>query len=521
MGNITEAERSIKQAKGQWSSSLVLTRLGLTNEDLAHLMPQIKGIRSLRNLDLRWNELTNLPPEIGELTKLTKLQASFNQIDSLPPEIGQLQNLQEFWISNNQLPEFPREIERLPNLRNLYATDNPLTNEAILNITANLGDHVVTTDLAARFRANNYREVIQQLYGDQSAAKLAQINAMDQGAFEPAEGSRLTGKNVLVKFLEAIPTSSAAAGMLYIPAAKLILDRVFETTAEERDTNLQKIATSLGNCPTPVQGFLTQITIDESIPRDENGNVIGSIPKLIDTLIKREALEEFVIDKLKDSLPKNETIEITQALLNSVYLGGAENIRVSKVKIEGDRNRVPSKSVNVDYGFFHMTEALAKEFAQLICKTDEAGELLIQNDKYQLDPSKIRAINEPHFAGLGILTDREKLIVKLENQLQNVIVQNDLTSQHENADAVSLLKINEQKEQLRTLLITTEDNAIQSVANNFIMDRVNEASSIRAGISTHDLSQLGKSPSATNRSRSNSNDATDTLKKAPARRMSR
>ncbi len=78
MGNITEAERLIRTAKEQWSNTLALTSLELTNEDLIQLMPKIKEIQSLKNLDLRGNKLTKLPPNIGELNRLKKLQASFD-----------------------------------------------------------------------------------------------------------------------------------------------------------------------------------------------------------------------------------------------------------------------------------------------------------------------------------------------------------------------------------------------------------------------------------------------------------
>ncbi|WP_340199849.1 leucine-rich repeat domain-containing protein [Ascidiimonas sp. W6] len=538
MGNIAEAEKRINKARGLFSDKLSLSHLGITSEELTNLMPKIKAIRSLRELDLRdnqlttlpvevtelskltflhlsENQLTTLPPEIGNLTSLKTFHASSNQLTSIPPEIGNLTLLQKLFLPENQLTTLPQEIESLSNLSTLYLINNPLTNESIISLMSNLGGDVVSTNMASRFKAQNYQEVIQKLYGQESPEKLAEIEAMNTGDFKPAVGSNLTGKEVIIKFLQAVPTNDAIASELYIPATKLLLDAIFDAANEqERDTNLNILATALGDCPTPVQSLLIRSTIGQNINRSDK------IPELLDGLIKREALEETISVKLKEFLPTNEKIEVVAALANSVFLAGAENRRENKVKIIGERRRIAPKTINDRYGFQAVEPKLAQEFAKIVSKTDTEGQPILKNGRYELDDKKMRAITEPYFTNLGILTEREKLIANYDKQIPIILEKNNLTLLHDKEDVIPLLEIDKQKEQLREVLISTDDSIIKDVANNFLMNKMEEVSALSEKYSIPRSNQMA-TPLNQQRRHSNSGTLRTTSKtETSKRRMS-
>lgn len=489
MGNIAEAEKRIKNAKGQYSDNLTLSDLELTSEELEALAPKIKEIKTLTELDIRKNKLTYLPLAITELTKLTFLHLSENQLTHLPPEIGNLINLKKLHLSENRLtalpPEMsnlrqlrdlyapgnlltqiPQEFEALSNLNTLYLLNNPLPTEEVISLMATFGGYVVRTDMAARFKAQDHTEVIKKLYGKEGDAKLAQLNALTTVEYTDNEQNTLTGKEVVVKFMEALPTQHKLATNVYIPAAKLLLDRVFNGSEEESANTLHTLATSLGNCETPVQSLLVQVAINQNVSK------AGKIPELINTLIEREAIENMITTRLKDFLAKNESIEQVQALVNTLFLPGAETKNSNKLQIEGERSRIAPITYYQDFGFRIISDELAKEFARAIAKTDANNEPVKQNGKYQLDPKKFKAITEAYFADLGVRTPREKLISSFEQQFQEALQTNELSQHYDKPEAIPLLKINDQKSTLRDLLLATPDDELQETFEAFTTQKI-------------------------------------------------
>lgn len=546
MGNIQEAERRINRTKGQYLSDLSLSNLNLTSEDLAGLMPKIKAIKTLRELDLRNNQLTTIPlelttltnlkmlhlagnqineipPEIGNMAKLVRFHATNNQLTALPPQMGNLPELEALFLGDNQITQVPREIESLPKLRTLYLVNNPLTNQAIISLMSNLGGNIVSTNMAARFRAQNYQEVIKKLYNDQSPDKLALLNTMDTGSFQTANGPNLTGKEVVVQFLQGVPTNDAVAAELYVPATKLLLDSIFNAASkEERDTNLNILATALGDCNTPIQSLLIRSTIGQ-LDREEE-----ILPELLEGIIKREALEEAINTRLKELLPANEKIEIVAALANSVFLADAENNPSNKVPLSGQRRRVPSKTVNYDFGFRVIPAELAEAFAKMVAKTDASDNLIVENGKYILDDRKVRTITEPYFANLDIRTPREKLINQFENQMQKIIAQFDLLPHYDHNEVKELLDLDAQKKEVRKLLLNAEDGAINGMVNGILKEKFQKAADLHAKLLKESVNKgttaaLGDMSTPLNLVRRRSNSylsKTDDKKTSPKRRMS-
>ena len=71
----------IKEARETNSASLNLLGLGLDDNELTMLLPEIGELTALTELNLRDNQLTTLPPEIGKLTALTDLDLDSHQLD--------------------------------------------------------------------------------------------------------------------------------------------------------------------------------------------------------------------------------------------------------------------------------------------------------------------------------------------------------------------------------------------------------------------------------------------------------
>lgn len=104
-----------------------LKKLILASNRLTKLPPEIGQLQSLIELEVDLNKLTELPPEIGQLSALTKLNLHSNELSALPPEIGQLSALTELFLHSNRLSALPPEIGKLTGLRQLYLSYNDLS----------------------------------------------------------------------------------------------------------------------------------------------------------------------------------------------------------------------------------------------------------------------------------------------------------------------------------------------------------------------------------------------------------
>ncbi|MHA1274487.1 MAG: leucine-rich repeat domain-containing protein [Promethearchaeota archaeon] len=103
-----------------------VTGIDLHNCGLRTLPEAIGNLKSLVNLDLRWNQLTTLPESIGKLKSLQKLDLSYNQLMTLLESIGDLSSLKELYLRSNQLRALPGSILNLSSLNTLYLKPNPL-----------------------------------------------------------------------------------------------------------------------------------------------------------------------------------------------------------------------------------------------------------------------------------------------------------------------------------------------------------------------------------------------------------
>ncbi len=103
-----------------------LQYLSLCNNNLKEIPSDLCRLTNLRYLNLENNSLENLPPEIGWLSSLRELWLSINKLEEIPREIGLISGLEILSLYSNNLKELPSEIDKLSNLEDLYISYNSL-----------------------------------------------------------------------------------------------------------------------------------------------------------------------------------------------------------------------------------------------------------------------------------------------------------------------------------------------------------------------------------------------------------
>lgn len=106
-----------------------ITHLKATNNRISSIPPCISLLSSLSRLDLSNNHLDHLPEALGCLVQLTHLYLRNNRLaeDGFPKSLRGLRSLRTLNLSGNNLTLFPPQILQLKALRNLFLGNNQLT----------------------------------------------------------------------------------------------------------------------------------------------------------------------------------------------------------------------------------------------------------------------------------------------------------------------------------------------------------------------------------------------------------
>uniref|UniRef100_A0A8C7AS94 Scribble planar cell polarity protein n=1 Tax=Neovison vison TaxID=452646 RepID=A0A8C7AS94_NEOVI len=132
--DIPEIPESIKFCKA-------LEIADFSGNPLSRLPEGFTQLRSLAHL-LRENLLKSLPASLSFLVKLEQLDLGGNELEVLPDTLGALPNLRELWLDRNQLSALPPE---LGNLRRLVCLD--VSENRLEELPAELGGLLLLTDL--------------------------------------------------------------------------------------------------------------------------------------------------------------------------------------------------------------------------------------------------------------------------------------------------------------------------------------------------------------------------------------
>ncbi|MEE1964667.1 hypothetical protein V1387_18460, partial [Allomuricauda taeanensis] len=349
-----------------------------------------------------------------------------------------------------------------------------------------------------------YGAVLERLFPDTGHRQIItnKLGALTDPLYTVGEtggAQTRTGIEIIKEFLGQIPNGQGVYQNFYDKAARRLLEESSEGGAESQGT-LQAMATSLGNCATPVKDFLVQKAIGMSSQRDS----------LVSSLIARQALEEKFIGALNLEIEnkkkelgaarrsgdqtkveeiekeiggldiKNEQVEFVASIVDTVYLEGA----ISNIKIKGERTYSPSKT---NHGFA-VPEQWIPIFLNICCQTDAQGELLKTGEGYYvLDNGKLKSINEEYEKRLGPVSDRELLVGKFEAELKKIgeTRASELLIYHFDKEDVVQLFGRYYIDKLRDDLRKAADGDIEKVYKNSLFevtDKIEEVSKKYKGI---------------------------------------
>ncbi|MBL3658421.1 leucine-rich repeat domain-containing protein [Fulvivirga sediminis] len=476
-----------------------LKSLYVNHNELTELPEQIKGLTNLKKADFSFNELTYLPPQIGKCTNLEMLnmtnnsltaipehigfckklkQLSFynNKIEVLPPQIGLLTKVKELMLSDNRLTNLPLQLTLLKNLNVLSLGGNSIPTEQINALRTHFQqDPIVLSNLMATEENKDHRGILATIFKENSDHLYDRIQSLDLGTFKDAHGSDISTKEVIFSFLEGVPVLSKGPN-LFIAPAKEVLNELLspDRSSDALKDLLQQIAVTEGDCSTPIKSFLIQkaVSMQQRNP--------DAFPQF-DLMITREAVEATINQKLGGLLTSDsEKIEQVQALANSIFLKGAEKNESNMILIKGERERLPSKTENLEYGFELVNRDLADEFAKVFCKTGADGKALKRDGSYFLDPEKLIESKEAYYANsLGIVTERERRVNNFAGAMQEALMEHDhLLSCFDKPDVLEFLDANRLKDGIRNALRGVEDSKVENEFNKYLAQKQSQVATL-------------------------------------------
>eukprot|EP01017_Pseudomicrothorax_dubius_P038901 TRINITY_DN5901_c0_g1_i3.p1 TRINITY_DN5901_c0_g1~~TRINITY_DN5901_c0_g1_i3.p1 ORF type:complete len:763 (+),score=167.89 TRINITY_DN5901_c0_g1_i3:74-2290(+) len=110
----------------KWWELVPLTKIDLSNNEIAEIPPGVAGNTDLVALRLVNNRVTALPDELFTLQGLKSLDMGKNKLRSLPEGIYRGHALVELLLNDNELTRLPMSFSSLPNLEVLVASNNQI-----------------------------------------------------------------------------------------------------------------------------------------------------------------------------------------------------------------------------------------------------------------------------------------------------------------------------------------------------------------------------------------------------------
>jgi len=121
---LTELELNRNEFKRPWDVCAVdsLRELGLADNEISEISPQISRLQRLRSLDLGFNQIKRLTEGLGALPELVSLDLSANQLKSIPAAVlsGMTNLTQLFLGGNTEMSIVPAHIFDHPSLAELH-----------------------------------------------------------------------------------------------------------------------------------------------------------------------------------------------------------------------------------------------------------------------------------------------------------------------------------------------------------------------------------------------------------------
>ncbi|WP_340198551.1 leucine-rich repeat domain-containing protein [Ascidiimonas sp. W6] len=436
--------------------------LSASNNQLLELPSTIGYLTKLEMLLLSDNKLAKFPQQVGKLSNLLKLDANNNQLTKLTSHIAMLGELQELGIRNNLLTEVPRHILALQNLTELDAARNPLNEESLKLLTDTFpagGSTMLRTE-------SDSIEKLNILYPNASREEILQkdlrIGSLNREGTSFTDGndrkaSMLKGDKVVDIFLAHVKANHEGPDVtkLYHDATTYLLERALSTDSADSEAALTQLASSLGNCPTPVIDFMEKTGVQLALDSSKN------ISETLRTILHRQAFEAHINKERIVPFSLKERIEFVQGLTNTLFLENAETKPENTLKIQGNRPRITPKTENIEFAFEQITEKMSAEFAKSCCITDDSNNPIEDaQGQYQLDPDKYFTITEKYLENQGILD------VKAQARKHFIEELTQLIRQPENRELAidnDLIDFEKREDSLRLAMKTAPDDQVKTI----------------------------------------------------------
>ena len=385
---------------GAFNGLTSLKKLNLNSNKLQTISDgDFNGLTNLEKLNLENNKIENISNNaFNGLTNLEKLILENNKIENIPDNaFNGLTNVKELNLIGNQLTDLPESIIN-QNIDNIALYNNPLTQEFITRIS-NMTN--IRFNMARHDTIIHYNIILNTIYPNDTTPQNIEENIDDN--------------DTLKVFLSKV---GATNGWQYpnnrngiiIPTVKFILDKL----NQDKEDTIASIETCLGDCATPVNEYIMQNYLamlndgKTELPRD---------------IIEKMALTYYIQTKLDKQLPKNERIECLHGLINCMYLSDSHSeYKFAPIKIKNRKYLQPSTTEYVKFGFNLIEgKTVLDNFIELCCKK-EGDKIVIDEekiDKIVRDEEKIDSIYEDFLAKNGIVSEKQKIINKCIDGINN------------------------------------------------------------------------------------------------------
>lgn len=226
---------------------------GITDEILRDIMPEIKKLVNLKELDLRLNQITDITP-LGELSGLTGLYLYGNKITDITP-LENLTKLTVLRLDSNRISDLA-PLAKLTGLTKLYLNNNWIIDISALEGLTNL------THLSL------FSNEIMDITPLAQLTDLTELMLDDNQISDIAIIEKLYNLTNLTLSLNQITDITPLAGLTDLTILSLSSNRITDIVALEKLTNLKMLELA--------ENQITDITIAAGLTKLNYLRVSGS-----------------------------------------------------------------------------------------------------------------------------------------------------------------------------------------------------------------------------------------------------
>ncbi len=530
MGNIIEAKRIIAEAIENNETSLNLSYLGLTDENLQELLTEkttqdlshleelklagnqltmlpdtIENFANLKKLSLYNNKIVTFPKQIVKLTNLISLNVGENNLQQLPESIGQLTNLQHLFLFFNQLQQLPESVGQLSNLLDLNLFVNGLQQlpESLTHITGleflELNNNPLSADTrswldqsfshidmrynmaAFETRTRTHKSVLKELYKNDTKAVVHTLLKIDNlsraGGFSIGQKVvRRDGKFITVPDRIVSGDVGLKEFLEKFPTTNdPQMQQVYNITGKylldqlngPNDPDTQNRIGLIATCLGDCNTPVANFVLQQAIALyNEQPDLFMGVD--MELIIEREAVHQKILKEIK--LTSGDKQEEVQGLVNAIYLDTKAQNPYNKAKFTGDRKQLPSVTSYTRFAYNQVKDHQVIALAKMVGIVDDNGEPIQDTQgRYQIDPDKIKNIKNEYLINQG-LVHHHPAVTKNVKEIMDYVQQEcaNLGVHADQPEVQELLDRDIHKSELEKVIANANETDVAQAANKYV-----------------------------------------------------